>query len=89
MVVRCRICKGAASMVGDAMDAWGRVDILINNAGILRDKSFTKITVEDFQAGPGGASDGIDVLHQGSLADHAGAELRSNCDDDLTVRTLR
>jgi NAD(P)-dependent dehydrogenase (short-subunit alcohol dehydrogenase family) len=42
--------QGAASMVGDAMDAWGRVDILINNAGILRDKSFTKVTVEDFQA---------------------------------------
>ena len=42
--------QGAASMAQDAMDAWGRVDILINNAGILRDKSFTKITVEDFQA---------------------------------------
>jgi NAD(P)-dependent dehydrogenase (short-subunit alcohol dehydrogenase family) len=42
--------QGAASMVQDAMDAWGRVDILINNAGILRDKSFTKITIEDFQA---------------------------------------
>jgi NAD(P)-dependent dehydrogenase (short-subunit alcohol dehydrogenase family) len=42
--------QGAKSMVQDAMDAWGRVDILINNAGILRDKSFTKITIEDFQA---------------------------------------
>ncbi|TDJ22703.1 MAG: SDR family oxidoreductase [Gammaproteobacteria bacterium] len=42
--------QGAKSMVEDAMEAWGRVDILINNAGILRDKSFTKITVEDFQA---------------------------------------
>jgi NAD(P)-dependent dehydrogenase (short-subunit alcohol dehydrogenase family) len=42
--------KGAKSMVDDAMNAWGRVDILINNAGILRDKSFTKMTVEDFQA---------------------------------------
>jgi NAD(P)-dependent dehydrogenase (short-subunit alcohol dehydrogenase family) len=41
---------GAKSMVGDAMAAWGRVDILINNAGILRDKSFTKMTVEDFKA---------------------------------------
>ena len=27
---------GALSMVTDAIDAWGRVDILINNAGILR-----------------------------------------------------
>jgi len=28
---------GAQSMVDDAMNAWGRVDVLINNAGILRD----------------------------------------------------
>jgi NAD(P)-dependent dehydrogenase (short-subunit alcohol dehydrogenase family) len=41
---------GAQSMVDDAMKAWGRVDILINNAGILRDKTFTKVTIEDFQA---------------------------------------
>ena len=42
--------RGAKSMVEDAMKAWGRVDILINNAGILRDKSFTKMTIEDFRA---------------------------------------
>jgi NAD(P)-dependent dehydrogenase (short-subunit alcohol dehydrogenase family) len=41
---------GARSMVQEAMQAWGRVDILINNAGILRDKSFSKMTVEDFRA---------------------------------------
>ena len=40
---------GAKSMVEDAMNAWGRVDILINNAGILRDKSFSKIELDDFQ----------------------------------------
>jgi NAD(P)-dependent dehydrogenase (short-subunit alcohol dehydrogenase family) len=40
---------GAASMVKDAMEAWGRVDILINNAGILRDKSFAKVTLDDFR----------------------------------------
>jgi NAD(P)-dependent dehydrogenase (short-subunit alcohol dehydrogenase family) len=32
------------------MDAWGRIDVLIANAGILRDKSFTKMTVGDFEA---------------------------------------
>ncbi|MEQ9463511.1 MAG: SDR family NAD(P)-dependent oxidoreductase [Haliea sp.] len=37
------------AMVRQAMDQWGRVDILINNAGILRDKSFTKGSLEDFQ----------------------------------------
>jgi NAD(P)-dependent dehydrogenase (short-subunit alcohol dehydrogenase family) len=39
---------GAQSMVDDAMNAWGRVDVLINNAGILRDKSFAKMTLDDF-----------------------------------------
>ena len=36
-------------MVKQTMDKWGRVDILINNAGILRDKSFTKMTLDDFK----------------------------------------
>lgn len=40
---------GAKSMVEDAMNAWGRVDVLINNAGILRDKSFSKMTLDDFE----------------------------------------
>tara|TARA_X000000950_G_scaffold208104_1_gene250240 strand:- start:2599 stop:3471 length:873 start_codon:yes stop_codon:yes gene_type:complete len=39
---------GAQSMVQAAMDNWGRVDVLINNAGILRDKSFAKMTLDDF-----------------------------------------
>jgi NAD(P)-dependent dehydrogenase (short-subunit alcohol dehydrogenase family) len=37
------------SMVNEAMSAWGRVDILVNNAGILRDKSFAKMTMDDFR----------------------------------------
>ncbi len=37
------------AMVGEAMDKWGRVDILVNNAGILRDKSFVKMDLQDFQ----------------------------------------
>lgn len=40
---------GAQSMVDDAMAAWGRVDIVINNAGILRDKSFAKMELDDFR----------------------------------------
>ena len=36
-------------MVKQAMDAWGRIDILINNAGILRDKTFLKMPIEDFR----------------------------------------
>ncbi len=30
-------------------ERWGRIDILINNAGILRDKTFIKMTIEDFR----------------------------------------
>ena len=37
------------AMVKQAMDTWGRVDILINNAGILRDKSFSKMELADFR----------------------------------------
>ncbi len=36
-------------MVRSAMDKWGRVDILINNAGLLRDKSFAKMAIEEFE----------------------------------------
>lgn len=40
---------GVADMVQAAMEKWGRVDILVNNAGVLRDKTFAKMTVEDFR----------------------------------------
>ena len=36
-------------MVKQTMEAYGRIDILVNNAGILRDKSFSKVTDEDFR----------------------------------------
>ena len=37
------------AMVKEVMDAYGRIDILVNNSGILRDKSFTKVEDEDFR----------------------------------------
>ncbi|GAA0947691.1 SDR family oxidoreductase [Actinocorallia libanotica] len=42
--------EGAASIVQTAIDSFGRVDILINNAGILRDKSFKNMTVAEWDA---------------------------------------
>lgn len=37
------------AMVRDALARWGRVDILVNNAGVLRDKTFAKMSLEDFR----------------------------------------
>ena len=42
--------EGGANIVKTAVDAFGKVDILINNAGILRDKSFTKMEEENWDA---------------------------------------
>lgn len=40
---------GAESIVKAAVDAFGTVDIVINNAGILRDRTFAKVTLDDFE----------------------------------------
>jgi NAD(P)-dependent dehydrogenase (short-subunit alcohol dehydrogenase family) len=37
-----------SEMVARAERAWGRVDILVNNAGVLRDKTFVKMEMADF-----------------------------------------
>ncbi len=37
------------AMADQAMAAFGRIDILVNNAGILRDKTFTKMALSDFE----------------------------------------
>jgi NAD(P)-dependent dehydrogenase (short-subunit alcohol dehydrogenase family) len=39
---------GAADMVKTAIDQFGRIDIVVNNAGILRDKTFAKMSLDDF-----------------------------------------
>ena len=40
--------EGAKNIVATAVDAFGTVDILVNNAGILRDKSFKKMTLDEW-----------------------------------------
>ena len=37
------------AMVEDTIGRWGKIDILINNAGILRDKTFAKMDLADFR----------------------------------------
>ena len=52
--------EAVKKMIDQAMNEWGRIDILVNNAGILRDKSFHKVTIEDFNLV-------MDVHFQGTL----------------------
>ena len=41
---------GAEAIVAKAISAFGRIDVLLNNAGILRDKTLLKLSLEDWQA---------------------------------------
>ena len=41
--------RAMTAMVTRVVEQWGRVDILVNNAGILRDKSFGKMSLDDFR----------------------------------------
>ena len=41
--------EAVKAMVAEATARWGSVDILVNNAGVLRDKSFAKMEIADFQ----------------------------------------
>ena len=42
--------EGARSIVDDAVAEFGRIDIVVNNAGILRDKTFGNVTMDNFRA---------------------------------------
>lgn len=42
--------EGAGSIIQDALDTFGRVDMVVNNAGILRDKIFHQMDPADFEA---------------------------------------
>lgn len=41
---------GAESIVADAVAAWGEVHVLVNNAGVLRDRMFLSLSEEDWDA---------------------------------------
>ena len=41
--------EGGNAMVEAALKTYGRLDIVVNNAGILRDRSFTKLAIQDIQ----------------------------------------
>ncbi|MCY4265623.1 MAG: SDR family NAD(P)-dependent oxidoreductase [Gammaproteobacteria bacterium] len=42
--------KAVEKMVEETLSRWGRIDIAVNNAGILRDKTFAKMEMENWHA---------------------------------------
>ena len=42
--------EGAGRLVGQAVDTWGRLDVLVNNAGIVRDGAIWNMSETDFDA---------------------------------------
>lgn len=41
--------KSASAIVEMALESFGRIDIVVNNAGVLRDRSFAKMTMDDME----------------------------------------
>src|SRR5215469_4272440 len=41
--------QGGKAIIDTAMDRWGRIDVLIHNAGIVRRGSLKEMTYEDFE----------------------------------------
>jgi NAD(P)-dependent dehydrogenase (short-subunit alcohol dehydrogenase family) len=46
----CSTAGGAAGLVGTALDTWGRLDVVVNNAGISRDRMLVNLTESDWDA---------------------------------------
>ena len=81
--------EGGAAIVQCALDAFGRVDIVVNNAGILRDAAFKNVTPESLDAVIDVHLKGaFNVLRHGVAAD-AGAELRPDRQHQLGLRAVR
>ncbi len=79
----------AQRMVDEAVSRFGSLDILVNNAGILRDKSFVKLELDDFQRGRGRPPHGQRQRDQGGVPRDEGEGLRAHRPHHLLLRSLR
>ncbi len=71
-----------------ALEAFGRVDILINNAGILRDKTLVKMETGELGRGAGRASERGVQRDAARVCEDAGAGVRPDHADDVRRRGL-
>ena len=78
--------EGARRLVQCALDHYGRVDVLINNAGILRDKSLAKMEPADFESVVAVHLLGSAWCSQAVLSAHAGPRLWPHRHDHLGRR---
>jgi NAD(P)-dependent dehydrogenase (short-subunit alcohol dehydrogenase family) len=77
------------AMVAAAKERWGGVHILINNAGILRDRSFAKMSLDDFRAVVDVHLIGSAICTKAVWGDDARPGLRPDPDDVELDRPLR
>jgi len=70
--------SGAKAMIDVAIKQFGKLDILVNNAGILRDKSFAKMTADEFRQGRRRPFDRRIPSYARCLGAHVGAAIWPN-----------
>lgn len=75
--------EAATAMVDEVVKEFGRIDILINNAGITRDGLLMRMKEEDWDAVLTTNFEGCVQLHQGCYQIHDETKSRQNCQHQL------
>ncbi len=81
--------EGGEAIVQRAVNAFGRVDIVINNAGILRDRTFAKMDAGELGCGDGGALEGGVQCDAAGVCEDEGAGVWAGGADEFCGRVVR